>query len=456
MNIPYKQIPNPTSAIFIEKSRLKKILELSLPIIGVILAGNIMSLIDTAMVGRLGDAALASIGIASTLFTMFGALFYGIDTGVQAMVARRIGEDNPQLTGMTLNAGILISVIAGTVCVCLGYLILPRVCSVMIPDSEVIEKGVSYLMMRMPSLLFLGANIAFGAYWNGIGMPKWSLLVTLIQLGSNVCFNYLLIFGISGFPRLETAGAGLGSTLAVFVALLAHIVIGLKHARKNGFLQSLPDSKTSKTIIKLGLPVSIQQFSVMVGMAISLKIVGLLGTKEVAASNAVVVVLVAQIMLAVGMGLAATTFVGQALGRNDPDDAKQWGWDTAKVGVGTIFFYSLGAFLFPETVLGWFIINAATLRIATVPLQIAMITGLVDTFRWVLNFALRGAGATKVATIIPFLRQWCLSLPLSWFAGIHLGYGLIGIFWIFFLTTVLETVIFSHIWHKGRWSRIQV
>ena len=96
-------------AILIEKSRLKTIVGLSLPIVGGMLAQNIMSLIDTAMIGRLGDAALASVGVGTFLFLLIMSLAMGVSAGVQALVARRIGEGNPDLTGHDLNAGILIS-----------------------------------------------------------------------------------------------------------------------------------------------------------------------------------------------------------------------------------------------------------------------------------------------------------------------------------------------------------
>jgi len=157
----------------IEKARLKIILNLSAPMVAGMLAQQLIGLTDTAMVGQLGDAALAGLGISTVLFLLLVAFLHGLGAGVQTMVARRIGEGMPHLTGFVLNAGILISIIVGLVLILLGYLILPTIIPLISPDPEVIEKGISYLTTRIPSIIFIAIGVIFGSYWNGVSLPKF-------------------------------------------------------------------------------------------------------------------------------------------------------------------------------------------------------------------------------------------------------------------------------------------
>jgi len=83
-------------------------------------------------------------------------------------------------------------------------------------DPLVVEQGVAYLSTRIPSLLFIGINVAFRSCWIGVSLAKWSMVSIITLSLANILFNYMLIFGNFGAPRMEVAGAGLGSTFAVF------------------------------------------------------------------------------------------------------------------------------------------------------------------------------------------------------------------------------------------------
>ncbi len=442
--------------ILIEKSRLKTIAGLSLPIVSGMLAQNIMSLIDTAMVGRLGNAALASVGIGNFLFLLIASFIMGVSAGVQALVARRIGEGNPDLTGQDLNAGVLIASLVGLGLAIIAYLILPTIYPLVNQDPAVTEKGLAYLRWRIPSMIFLGINIPFRGYWNGISKPRFVLITVVVAMVVNIFCNYLLIFGNLGFPRLETAGAGLGTTIGFFVAMLTNLGLGLRYARQNGFLHGLPGKKRIQTLINVSLPESIRHFLMFLGLMVFFGIVGLLGTKELAAFNVILNVMLVALLPAMGIGTAALTLVSQALGRKEPQDAKKWGWEVARFGAGSALLFTFCVVLFPEMILKVFIPDADTISIAARPLQIIGLFMWVEAFGIILSFSLIGAGAVRIVMINSLLIQWCLSLPLNWFWGVYLGYGLFGMFLNGFFMVILRTSIFTLIWHKERWSRIKI
>ncbi len=422
--------------------RLRTIIGLSLPIASVLLAQTLMSLIVIAMVSHLGDAAVAGIGIASALFSMLMAVLFGIDSGVQVLAAHRIGAGNAPLAGNALNAGLAIAAAGGLLLTMLGYLAGPALFRLVTADAVVSAQGVPYLNAALPSLLVLGANFAFSAYRNGAGAPRYSLLVAVIQLACSVVFGYLLIFQAG----LGTAGAGLGATLAALVALATHVILARWIAPIPGFLAPLSDIRL---ILRIGLPVGLQQSLVYVGTTVYLAIVGLLGIAEVAAMNVVLNVMLLAILPAAGMGIAAATLVGGSLGRGDIDDAKRWGWEVAALGALGILAFSLGVVAAPRGVLALFIADQTTLELAATPLCVMALGMGIDAFGRILGFALRGAGATPLVTLVSVGVQWGLQLPLTWLIGVHLDFGLVDMAVCRLLLFAVEAAIMAIVWHHG-------
>jgi MATE family multidrug resistance protein len=429
------------------------ILRLSLPIALMLLAQNLMSLITIAMVSHLGDAAVAGVGIASALLLMLMALLFGIDTGVQALVARRVGAGQMSLAGGVLNDAQAIAVVAGFLLTLLGYVAGPGMFVLVTADPAVASRGLPYLYAILPMLPFLGVSFAFSAYRNATSKPRHSLLVSVVQLSCSACFGYILIFGAFGIPRLETAGAGLGATLAALVAFIVHLLLALRFAPIPGFLRTRPSWPGMRLILKIGLPVGLQQSLVHLGITVAFGLIGLIGSGEVAAMNVVLTTMLLSILPASGMGIAAATLVGSALGRGDPADAVRWGWEVARLGAAGILAFSVIFVAAPRGALSLFIADQTTIALAATPLSIMALGMSVDAFGRILGFALRGAGATRLVTTVAFVLQWGVQLPLTWLVGVHLGFGLPGIAISRLLLFVTEAVIVTMIWRHGFWAR---
>ncbi|MGH8432158.1 MAG: MATE family efflux transporter, partial [Solimonas sp.] len=148
---------------------MRTLIGLSLPIVLMLLAQPLMSLINLALISPLGDAAVAGIGIAGTLLSTLTAALFGIDTGVQVLVAQRIGAGRGRLAGVVLNDALAIALAAGLLLVAAGYLAGPGLFHLITRDAAVMALGLPYLNAALPMLLFVGASFAFSAYRNGAG-----------------------------------------------------------------------------------------------------------------------------------------------------------------------------------------------------------------------------------------------------------------------------------------------
>jgi putative MATE family efflux protein len=439
------------SAMLIPWSRVRTIFGLSLPLMLFLLTQTLMGLIGIAMVSHLGDAAVAAIGIATALLSMLMAVLFGIDSAVQALVAQRFGAGLVQLAGATLNDALAIAAVGGLVLALLGHVAGPALFSLVTSDAAVVARGLPYFDAALPMLLFLGANFAFSAYRNGAGTPRHTLLVAAIQLACSALFGYLLIFGALGLPRLEMTGAGLGGTLAAVVALIVHLVLALRTAPITGFLRTLPNRRGVCLVLRIGLPVGLQQSMLYVGTTVFFAIVGQIGTGEVAAMNVVLSMMLLSILAAAGAGMAAATLVGMALGRGDAADATCWGWQVAWLGALGILAFSLVVVVAPGAALGLFIADRSTIELAAAPLGVMALGMSVDAFGRILGFALRGAGATRLVTAVAFSLQWGVQLPLAWLIGVRLGCGLMGIAIIRLLLFAVEAAVVTLMWRDGFW-----
>jgi putative MATE family efflux protein len=434
-------------------ARARIVFGLALPIVLILLAQTLMSLVGIALVSHLGDAAVAGIGIGSALFSMLMAVLFGIDTGVQALVAQRIGAGNATEAGGVLADSLPIATMAGLILAVSGYAAGPVCLDLISGDSAVVAAGVSYLNAALPMLLYLGVLFAFAAYRNGAGTPRYSLLPVVIQLPCAALFSYLLVFGALGLPKLGTAGAGLGLTLSSLVALCVHLLLALRIAPVPGLLRRRPSRSGMLLILGIGLPVGLQQSLVYVGMALFFAIVGQLGTGAVAAMNVVLTMMLLSILPASGMGIAAATLVGSALGRGDVAGARRWGWDVAGIGTAVILAFSLVVVAAPRQTLGLFVADRTTIDLAAVPLGVMALGMGIDAFGRILGFAMRGAGATRLVTAVAFGLQWGVQLPLVWLVAVHLGFGLLGIAIVRLILFATESTIATALWRSAFWSR---
>ncbi len=420
------------------------------------LSQNVLNLVDTAMVGTLGDAALAGVGLGGFANFLFSAFILGLSAGVQAMAARRVGEGRSGETAIPLNGGLLLAlglaVPWSAVLITFAYDYFPILTS----DVAVVEQGVPYLRARLVAMFAMGMNFAFRGYWNAVDKSILYMRTLIFMHVVNIFLNWVLIFGNLGAPELGAPGAGVASAIATIFGTASYFLLGRSYARDSGFLSGLPSRETFKSILRLATPAGLQQFFFAAGMTVFLMLVARMGTPELAATKVIIDLILVGILPGIGFGLAAASLAGQALGRGEPDDAKRWGWDVVKIAVGVVAVLSVPAVLFPELVLSGFIHDPATLALAKNPLRVAAGFLFIDSVGMVLMNALTGAGDTKRVMYIAVSFQWLIFLPLVYLVGPHMGFGLVVVFALQGGYRGLQALTFASMWQRGRWQTIDL
>lgn len=436
--------------------RNKRILSLSLPIIAAQISQNIVNLIDTAMVGRIGANALAAIGICAFVTFVFQGGLLGISTGVQAQVARRKGEGKSGQLAVPLNSSFILILVLGIPLSCLIYYLSPFLLGFLVEDEGVRAEGIPYLKMRMIGLVFIGMNFSFRSYWNAIDLSKIYLGNLVLVNITNVFLNYCLIFGHFGFPRLGSEGAGLATSLSYILGTVIYLYLGLTRSRKHGFLCKMPKLERIKTLVRLSIPNSIQQILFSAGFTILFWMIGKIGTNELAASNILINLMLVAILPGLGFGMANTTLVGQALGRGDIQDAYKWGWDVTKICLTFVFFITVPFWIIPSQLMGLFTNDQIIIELGRNPLMLTGIIVCIDSAGLTLMNALLGAGATNLSMRISVICMWIIFLPLAYYLGPVLKLDLIHIWLWFAAYRIIQALVFAFYWEKGSWKSIKV
>jgi len=326
----------------------------------------------------------------------------------------------------------------------------------LVDDPEVVALGVPYFQARLFGMAAVGMNFAFRGFWNGINQSRRYLQTLVIMHVCNVVLNWLLIFGHLGFPALGSTGAGIGTMISGFLGTAIYIVLGLRHARGSGFLQSLVDRPTIISMLRLSIPAGLQSLFFATGMTAFFWIIGRIGTLELAASNVLIQLLLVAILPGVGFGLAAASLVGQALGRGDPDDAVQWGWDVSRLAMAIVGAISLLGVIAPDLILGIFLHDPETLALARFPLRLVGASMFIDTLGTVLLNALLGAGASRTVMIVSISLQWGLFLPVAYVLGPVLGFGLSAVWIAQVGYRCLQALVFAAVWRRRSWIEMKV
>jgi MATE family multidrug resistance protein len=458
------------------------VLRLAMPTVLAMLAQSAVNEIDLIFLSWLpcpessnGQAALLPSLI---LLWMFGGSLSAISVGTQALAARRFAEKRPAEAGAVLANSWVFSLLAGITFTVLGYLSIPLVLPVLIQVEEVREAARSYLNWRLLGITSMAMTFSFKAFFDGIGRTYVHMISSIVMNILNVVLCIAFIFGQFGAPRMGVAGAGFAAFVSTWVGLA--IMIGwalLAHYRKTyePFALGRLSRKVMGDVLKLSVPSGIATIAVMSGFALFAMIVGRLdsGTQAVVVSSTcpggrAEAVNSAATMLIVGIlkltftaclafGTSTATLVSQSLGEGRPDMASRFGWVSVRLGL--IIFGVVGlleGLVFTPQLLGLVTQSPAVLEAALGPMRLMGLMTPLIAVGMILTQALFGAGNTRFVMVVELCLHFLCLVPLAWFLGITMDFGLWGIWGSAAVYVVLLTVIMLFKFRSGDWKAIRI
>jgi len=441
----------------ISKSRIKDILRLALPIIAGMGSQNLLNLVDVAMVGRLGTAPLAAVGLASMVIWVVTSPLQGLGPAVQAITARRMGQKQDSHLHRAIVNAIYTILLLGFPYAWLLLESSPWIFARLTSDPEIYQIGLSYANIRIYTVAIIGLNFCFRGYFNGRKLAVLYMQTLLMMHPINIVLNFLLIYGHMGLPALGADGAALGTAIATTLGCLNFIRLMTKH-QNPGFSISpkVVSRRIQANLVRLGLPSCLQTFSLALGFLFFFHIAGLVGREALAATNILINLSLVCTLVAIGLGLAVITLVGNSLGENDPVEAKNWVKCTAFLASVTIGTAGVLFALSPNFWLFLFTNEPQVVHIATLPLVLLGLSQTFDAAGLIFSYAHLGGGASKTVMAVSFINQWLIFLPACYIWTTYFD-GLLLHLWICMFC--YRFLLFLSFWvsiRRGRWLTVVV
>lgn len=437
--------------------RYKTIFALGLPIIGGMLSQSVLNLIDAALVGQLGEASLAGVGVGSYANFVAISLVLGLSSAVQTLVARRQGQGLVDESIKPVLMGILWSFCAALPISIIFIQYSEILVNQITNEVSVQDIAAEYFDYRTAAMLAIALHLSFRGWWNGTQRPGTYFKVLIFTHILNVAVSYCLIFGYLGMPRLGAPGAGLGTAIALYAGVFLNAWMVYKDTKGSIFKKwKLTDSQHMISLLRLSIPNSVQQFFFALAICVLMWIIGQISTSDQALAHVLINLSLFLILPAVGFGVASTSLVSHALGENCSLKAVQTAWDVITVAMMAIATLSLPLWLIPESVLSIFLQSSEVIANGILPLQLTALAITLDAAAIVLAQSLLGVGDSRSVLIITGTGQWLFYLPLAWFFGPYLGYGILGIWVVQLIHRTLSSIVFISIWRQKKWLKIEI
>ncbi len=434
------------------------VLRLALPAMGEQLLSMMVGIVDTFLVGHLGAASLAAVGLANQWVFMAMMLFGAIATGSTALIARFIGAREPDQANEVLRQSILLGALIGLLATLLGLSFAQQAVALLGAEQDVIGLGTSYL--RVVSSIFFFSTLMFigNACLRGAGDTRTPLFVMLVVNALNIIVAWTAINGPFGLPQLGVVGSALGAATGRLVGGL--LVIGILLRGRADIQLKLanlrPDWALIRRILRIGLPSGLEQFLFRTGHMVFARILAELGTIAYAANQVAMNGWSLSFMPGFGFALAATTLVGQSLGAEDPEGAQRRGYTAYRMGAALMGTVGLIFLLFPAQIVGFFTNDPQVIALGTMPLRMVGLIQPLLAASMIFTGGLRGAGDTRWPMIVTGGSIWLVRLPLAYLFALVLDWGLAGAWSALALDLSLRGLLNFLRFRGGRWKTIKV
>ena len=392
----------------------------------------LVGLADNIMVGRLGAAPLAAVSLGNSFVFIAFSIGIGFSLAITPLIAEADGEKNLDKGRKLFQHSLILCAILGLT-MFLVLLIASPIMRYMDQPPEVVTLAMPYLEIVALSMIPLMIFQAYKQFTDGMAKTKYGMHATLLANIVNVILNFVLIYGLWIFPRLELVGAAYGTLISRFVMMIFMIWILNSRDKFKPYFKWLRQDEIKKRlfgkIINLGFPTAMQMLFEVGVFTAAIWLAGTMGTIDQAANQIALNLSSMTFMIAVGLGVTATIRVGNQKGLRNFSELRRVSLSIFLQVFIIECIFALAFIALKDFLPMVYIDNDAVVNTAASLLLIAGFFQLSDGFQVVVLGALRGLQDVKIPTYITFVAYWIVGFPICYILGKVLGYGSQGI-WI--------------------------
>lgn len=443
-----------------KKQIVKRTIQIAWPSILESFLVSLVSFIDTIMVSTLGKEAIAAVGLTTQPKFIGLALFLSLNVAVSALVARRKGQEDRENANRVLVQAITIvlvlTVVVSIACVAFADPILRMAGSA----EDTHNDAVAYFRIIMGGIFFNVMSLVINAAQRGAGNTKIAMKTNLVSNGVNIVFNYLLIGGNLGFPKLGVSGAAIATVLGTVCAFAMSLYSVTRHTdrflclriyHKLGF-----DRPTMSAIVNIGSSTLAEQIFLRIGFLTYAIIVANLGTTAFAAHQVGMNIMNLSFSLGDGLSVAAVALVGQSLGAKREDLARIYGGVCQRIGIFFACIMSIIFICFGRYIFMLFSNEQEILDYGEMIMDLLTVVVFFQITQVIFSGCLRGAGDTRYTAFVSLISVAFIRPFFGWLFCYPLALGLFGA-WLGLAGDQFMRFILTWIrFRSGKWTKIKI
>jgi putative MATE family efflux protein len=432
----------------------RAIILLAVPMVLEMCMESVFAVVDIFWVAHLGADAVATVGLTESMLTIMYAVAIGLGIGATAMVARRIGEKNPEGAARAAVQAIALGLIVSVVVAIVGVLFADKLLALMGASPWVLEHGAPFTKVMLGGNATILLLFLINAIFRGAGDAAIAMRVLWMANAINIVLGPCFIFGLGPFPEMGIAGAAIATNIGrgtgVLYAFSKLIRAGGRFDIRKHHLKLEP--AIMARLIRLSATATFQVFIGMASWIGLIRTISSFGSNAVAGYTIGIRVIIFALLPSWGMANAAATMVGQALGAGKPDRAEKAVWRAGFYNMICLGIVGLIFVLFARQIIHLFTNDPNVVPYGVDCLRIVAYGFLFYAYGMVITQSFNGAGDTWTPTIINLFVFWLWELPLAYVLAIVFGIGPRGVFLAMFIAFSTLAFISAIVFRRGKWK----
>lgn len=444
-------------ALFKDKKFYIQMMAIALPIAMQNLISSSLNMVDTVMIGALGERSISAVGLANQIYFLLVLFLFGINSGISIYISQFWGKQDVKsihrTMGFSLLGGCLI-----TLPFFLGALCFPvQLMGIFTTDMDVIREGAIYLKISSWGYLVMAISFAFAIASRSVGEARLPMVASAISLVCNTGLNYLLIFGVMGFPAMGVAGAAIATVIARVVELI--VIVSVIYTRDHALRSPIKDllelnMDFIKPILRTAFPVVLNEGFWAVGMTLYAVAYARSGTDAYAAVQIASTVEKLFFIFSFGLGSACSVMIGNELGANRIEEAKIYAGRFIRLGILLSAGIALIMAIIAIPATWMFNVSPAIRWAAACILFVNALTYLMKMVSTILIIGVfRGGGDTTFSFVLEMCCVYLIGVPLAFIGALFLKLPIYIVVLMVSVEEVIKSLIGLYRVRQGVWAR---
>ena len=436
----------------------KALILLSIPMVLEMAMESLFALVDAYFVAKVSPDAVATVGLTETVITLVYALAIGISTAPMAMIARYIGQKDEANASRVAKQAIYLAMGVSLLLGIPGVIYAEDILRMMGGSETLIASGKNYTRLLFGGNAVIMLLFLLNGIFRGAGDAAYAMRVLWLANGINILLDPIFINGWGPIPAMGVTGAAVATTLGrgIGVAFQLYILFGGRSKIKLRLGSWRFDRSILLRLGKIASSGAMQYVIASASWIFLMRIVARFGSEAVAGYTIAIRLIIFTLLPAWGLSNATATLVGQNLGARQPDRAVRSVIMAAYIAGGFLGIISVFYLFFAPAFIGFFDTTPGVLAAGTTALRIFAIGYTLYGFGMIFSSAFNGAGDTRTPMLINIVAFWLTEIPLGYFFGLHLGWGVAGVTWAIITGETMLTVLAFLLFRRGRWLQTVV